>query len=341
MRKLFYLILSLGLLMTSCVDDDVYADNGGNEEVPKSELAGKLVLNEINGTGSDADKYIELYNVSDEPISLKGINIFYNNVTSTPTVTWTGTSETIAAKGFLLLKGTKKDNNPGHDLSTGLSGTQGIVLEIRDTDNMRIDYFTVEANSERSNSYARIPDGIGSWYFDVPSGTPGNLNGDDTKGKTPIGETPPAEVGIDYSFLVLNEVDGINKQVELYNSGNVDIPLNGVKLLKNEEIWWTGVEESGVVAPGSYVLIVQKNSNIYLNGASGISPKQVLKFELLDPNDASLGVFQRGTGVWGDGLSDTAPNSYQRIPNALGDFKMALPTPGAANASAGNEIPQS
>jgi hypothetical protein len=160
---------------------------------------------------------------------------------------------------------------------------------------------------------------------------------------------------IDYTKLVLNEIDGNSKAVELYNSGTVAISLLGVTLWKNVVTapsgtsWWTGTEDSGSIAPGAYVIIVQTGQRpggvTYdvpgFIGRNGISTSQKVKFELLDPSEVSLGVFQRGDYPWGDSNSATniAPNSFQRIPNATGDWKMAAPTNEAANAATGDDIP--
>lgn len=149
---------------------------------------------------------------------------------------------------------------------------------------------------------------------------------------------------IDYNKLVLNEIDGNSKAIELFNTGTVDLSLNGVSLVKNNgsSAWWQGSVESGKIPAGGYVLIIQNNpDNPHLSGGSGISPKQNLKFELFGPDGASLGLFLRGDeGALSGSISDTAPDSFQRIPNGTGDWKMATPTNGAANASTGSDIPQ-
>lgn len=151
---------------------------------------------------------------------------------------------------------------------------------------------------------------------------------------------------VDYTKLVLNEIDGNSKAIELYNIGTVALSLKGVSLIKNNDTskpWWTGTDESGIIPAGGYVVIIQSNpDNPHLSGGAGISPKQNLKFELLGPDGASLGVFLRGDeSALGGGISDTAKDSYQRIPNGTGDWKLAAPTNGAANPSTGKDIPQS
>lgn len=152
-----------------------------------------------------------------------------------------------------------------------------------------------------------------------------------------VGAIPP-----DFSNLVLNEIDGNSKTIELFNKGAKAIPLVGVTLTKNNTaVWWTGTAAAGNIAAGGYVQIVQGNSDPNFAGASGISNKQSLKFELKDPGGASRGIFLRGDeGTLGGTISDISPKSYQRIPNGTGDWKLAAPTTGAANAANGDNIPQ-
>lgn len=152
-----------------------------------------------------------------------------------------------------------------------------------------------------------------------------------------VGVIPP-----DYTQLILNEIDGNSKAVELYNAGIKPIPLDGITLIKNNStVWWTGTAAAGKILAGSYILIIQDNTDPVFSGAGGISNKQNLKFELKDPSGNSIGLFLRGDeSNLGGTISNVSPNSFQRIPNATGEWKMADPTNGAQNASSGTDIPQ-
>ena len=159
--------------------------------------------------------------------------------------------------------------------------------------------------------------------------------------------TVSAEV-FDYTKLVMNEVDGVNKTIELFNTGTQTLPLTGCYLVKNEgggsggpgnSIWWTGEGASGTIAPGGYV-IIKENGPAGFSGNAGISNGQNLKFELFAPDDTSLSVFTRGTPPWiQSSMSSANPNSYQRIPNGGDTWLMASPTNNAANPSTGSPIP--
>lgn len=145
---------------------------------------------------------------------------------------------------------------------------------------------------------------------------------------------------IDYTKLILNEVDGTNKCIEIFNSAAEALPLTGVTLTKDDggSAWWTG--GSGVTIPANgYYVIAQTGSTVpgadEATGASGISMGKAVKFELKAPGGASLGVFERG-----DDTTDLKSYSFQRIPNATGPWKYATPTTKAANPSTGgSDIP--
>ncbi|MDL2319865.1 lamin tail domain-containing protein [Alistipes sp. OttesenSCG-928-B03] len=139
--------------------------------------------------------------------------------------------------------------------------------------------------------------------------------------------------------LALNEVDGTNKCIELFNLSNAAISLEGVTLTKDDDAtaWWTGAAGKTIPANGYYV-IAQTGATVEganeATGASGISMKKDVKFELKDANGNSLGVLARAGST--DNLE---PNSFQRIPNGTGEWKYAAPTTKAVNAATGTDVP--
>jgi len=311
----------------------------------------QLRINEVNGVG----KWFEIYNMGTADINLAGVQVYYSN--KEPAVynlTWTGTStQIVPAGGFFSTMGTT--------LLTGLSANNANVRlqmmapngDVLDTYEELLDINT-GYDAIYNKDHARIPDGTGLWYYlDNSTGTPGASNGTSTVGYTQFGNegapyVPP--VTADYTQLVLNEIDGNAKAIELYNKGTVALSLTGVTLWKNIDTppsgsaWWTGTAASGSIAPGAYVVIYQTGQNTGGDvpgfvGANGISPKQTLKFDLLDPSNQNLGEFVRGVSPWQTGISDVTPNSYQRIPNGTGSWQQAPPTIGAANAASGTAIP--
>ena len=306
----------------------------------------KLKLNEVSGVGSDSEKFYELINTGTVDINLDGCQIYYNanpelGQPFPPTsdkLTWIGSSTQIikAGKLFTLIG----RNNPG-SFTTGLTPERILIITLKDPDGNTIDECIRAEDTKayavgREYSMSRIPDGTGSFYFSIP--TPNALNG----GSIAVPAAPVEEPDADYSQLVINEVDGNGKFVEIYNNGTEDISLEKLTLIKNEkDTWWTGGAGKAIAANGYYV-VAQSGSTSEFDedtGASGISAKQTVKFELKKPNGEVIDSFSRGVAPWGTGISDVAPNSFSRIPNGTGTFKLAPPSPRAANPEAGAEIP--
>ncbi len=163
-----------------------------------------------------------------------------------------------------------------------------------------------------------------------------------------------ANATVDYTKLVLNEVSGNNKFVEIYNSGTVAIPMEGVKLQRNDGPTggseWVGTASASIPA-GAYRIFLfngytpaDLNTNPAYVGwtvGSGISSGQILKVAIVDPAGTPVSVFIRGNVpllAWGNSASitqDTA-NSYSRMSD--GTWAYAAPTPGAANGTKTGEI---
>jgi len=307
----------------------------------------KLVINEVNGVG----KWFEIYNTGDVDINLNGVTVYYSNKEPAAyNITWTGDATmTIPAKGFYSTQGTT--------LGTGLSANNANVrLQLRDPGGAPLDTYEklIDINTGYdpiyNKSHARIPDGTGPWYYTPDGdGTPGATNGTSTDGCIQFGNEdeavvvpPPATV--DYTNLVINEVDGNGKFVEIYNKGTESLSLENVVLVKNESgVWWKGVAATSISAGGYYVIAQSGGTATFDEdtGGSGISAKQTLKFELKDPNANVIDQFSRGVAPWSTTISDVSPNSYSRCPDGTGDFKLATPSPKAANPATGADIPQS
>ena len=158
----------------------------------------------------------------------------------------------------------------------------------------------------------------------------------------PADNSPP-----DYSKLVLNEISGEHKFAEIFNSGKDDIPLEGVRLQRNDGpaggSEWVGTE-SDFIPAGAYRLFLFNNYNpvdLAENPAytgwtisSGISDQQILKAALLDPAGNPIDVFIRGENPlppWQEteGVTRNRQQSYSRMPG--GSWAYANPTPGEEN----------
>ena len=306
-----------------------------------------LRLNELNGN----DKFIEIYNAGAEAINLNGVYIEKDGAQN-----WLGDNTVkIDAGAYLVLY--SEDVTLDHpDVPEALIFHSGLSAK----KNVRIQLFTpagvfnltnIDANDPAyipaPASYSRNADG--KWYY--ADATPGAANVDGTVALLGLegGDTPepPTPDEPDYTNLVLNELNGDTKFIEIYNKGNVDLPLEGMYIMKDDYLagaTWTA--DASVVAPaGGYVLLYSEDVTLdhpevpeALIFHSGLSAKKTVRITLFMPDGTVRDEYTRGT-EWGLTISNVAPQSFARTPDG-GDWKLADPTPGEANPAEGEDIPQ-
>lgn len=175
----------------------------------------------------------------------------------------------------------------------------------------------------------------------------GNNNGGDNK-------EPEKKV----LTVVINEVDGNSKFLELYNKGEKEVSLQGYMLFKDEnadareegsQSWLCEGKVS--IKPGEHLVLwsykstvegSQDNPDVIIN--CGLSAKQNVKLVLVDPEGDVADTFVRGeAGELGYGnhpMSGSKTESFSRVPDGTGEFVLALPTPGAANGEKTGDINQ-
>lgn len=312
-----------------------------------------LRLNELNGN----DKFIEIYNSGAEAINLNGVYIEKDGAQN-----WLADNTVkIDAGGYLLLY--SEDVTADHEgypesliFHSGLSAKKNVRIQLFTPAGVSIDDFNltnIDANDPAyipaPGSYSRNADG--NWYY--ANATPGEVNVDGTVAVLGLegGDTPepPTPDEPDYTNIVLNELNGDTKFIEIYNNGNLDLSLEGMFITKdgNEtDIKWTG-DASHVVPAHGYLVLYSVDTqadhpelgeNMFFN--SGLSAKKTIRIALYMPDGTERDVFTRGsTGEWGQTISNVAPQSYARTPDG-GDWKLADPTPGEANPATGDDIPQ-
>ncbi|MBO5661371.1 MAG: lamin tail domain-containing protein [Tidjanibacter sp.] len=154
--------------------------------------------------------------------------------------------------------------------------------------------------------------------------------------------------------LVLNELDGQSKFIELYNNTSAAIDLAGYTLVKydstkegGKSTTWTAAAGMTIASKGFVVLessdladpeekgdpnYEYESENHVFKG--GLSPKKNVKIELVNPEGEVVDTFIRGEE--GAGWNQTKLNeneecSFSRVPNGSGDFAYAAPTKGAEN----------
>ena len=302
-----------------------------------------LRLNEINGN----DKFIELYNGGAELLPLNGVYIEKDNEQC-----WAADNTLILEAGaYLLLYSNKVEaDHPDYPanliFNSGLSEKKPVRIQLFTPAGVSIDDFNlVECVTPATASYSLNADGL--WYH--AEATPGapNVEGTDPVlglegGEIPIPDEP------DYTNLVVNELNGDTKFIELYNKGDKDLALEGLYMTKDggEEAIWTA--DATIVAPAhGYVLLYSSkvqadhpevDEHHIFQG--GLSAAKTVLITLYMPDGTERDHFSRGTtGEWGQDISSVAPKSFARVPDG-GDWKLADPTPDAANPGEGEDIPQ-
>ena len=310
-----------------------------------------LRLNELNGN----DKFIEIYNAGADAINLNGVYIEKDDVQN-----WVGDNTVkIDAGAYLVLY--SEDVVADHPdvpealiFHSGLSAKKNVRIQLFTPAGVSIDDFNltnIDANDPAyipaPASYSRNADG--KWYY--ADATPGAVNVDGTVALLGLegGDTPepPTPEEPDYTNLVLNELNGDTKFIEIYNKGNVDLSLEGMYIMKDDYVagaTWTA--DASVVAPaGGYVLLYSEDVTLdhpevpeTLIFHSGLSAKKTVRITLFMPDGTVRDEYTRGT-EWGLTISNVAPQSFARTPDG-GDWKLADPTPGEANPAEGEDIPQ-
>ena len=315
-----------------------------------------LRINELNGN----DKFIEIFNNGNDAIPMSNVTIYKD----TEKLIWTGKSSVTIEPGAYLLLYSEDVINDHPEIDTalymfhsGLSAKKNVRIELKTPAGVSVDDFNltqIELNGEAYGypgnqapaSYSRNANT--DWYY--ADATPGaaNVDGENIVLGLEGGVTPPAPTP-DYTNIVLNELNGDTKFIEIYNKGTLDLSLEGMYITKDgneEDIKWTA--DATVIVPAhSYILLYSADvqadhpehpTNLFFN--SGLSAKKTVRIALYMPDGTERDVFTRGsTGEWGQTISNVAPQSYARTPDG-GDWKLADPTPGEANPARGDDIPQ-
>ncbi len=308
-----------------------------------------LVINEVDGNG----KFIELYNSGAEAVTLTGVQLVKNEETDAADIWWTGGAATITPGDYYTIcEAGNETSGPLVDEATGnggISAAKNVKFELKTPTGEVLDVFLRSAtldldasctpayqNTTPKYAFARCPDGIGPFGLAEPSIDAANPF-------APDGPIVTNEATSKWTSLVINEVDGNGKFVEIYNTADVAVNLNNVSIIKNGEVadpWWIGGDVS--IAAGDYYTICQTGGALAAEvdeatGNGGISPKKTVRFDLV--HDAlALDVFAR---VKADNVLDanctpdygvtTPPYSFARCPDGTGNFGLAVPSVDAAN----------
>ena len=157
--------------------------------------------------------------------------------------------------------------------------------------------------------------------------------------------------------IVLNELSGSAKFIELYNTTDAEISLEGVYLVKydssqegGKSTTWTGAKDMKIAAKGYVVLessdladpaedgdpnYAYESANHVFKG--GLSGKKNVFIELYSAADEKLSEFKRGEEGAGwnqvSGFNNDKNHTFSRVPNGTGEWAYADPTKGAENGA--------
>ena len=155
---------------------------------------------------------------------------------------------------------------------------------------------------------------------------------------SPVMEYTVGAVAVDYSVLRLNELNGNDKFIEIYNAGADAINLNGVYIEKDGAQNWLA-DNTVKIDAGGYVLLYSEDVTIEgaaqagypesLTFHSGLSAKKNVRIQLFTPAGVSIDDFNLTNIEANDPAYIPAPASYSR--NADGKWYYADATPGAVN----------
>ena len=164
--------------------------------------------------------------------------------------------------------------------------------------------------------------------------------------------------------VVLNELSGTDKYIELYNTTEAEISLEGLMLVKydsskegGKSTTWTGKAGMKIAAKGYVVLessdlsdpaedgdpayAYESENHVFKGGLSG---KKNVYIELQAADESVLDSFQRGEEGAGwnqvSGFKNDKTHTFSRVPDGTGEWAYADPTKGSANGAKVAEIEQ-
>lgn len=305
---------------------DEIPDQPGDEPGTSSS---PVLINEVQGATIDGEQtdFIELINTSAETVDISGYRLQDDKGSE---------EEYVITDGTVLEAGAIMVFYKDETFTFGLGGG-GDVVTVLDANGDIVDTVEYPAMDDGS-SYARIPDGSDNWSV-CTEPTPGESNssaGGDEPGTT------------DYTALRLNELNGNDKFIELYNTSDADIDIAGVYFTKDDEDIFTAA--AGTVVPAHGFLTVWSEKSDKAESTEnpdfpifefGLSADKSVKIELFAPDGTSIDLFKnlsKALGeTWGedDGKYDSKDKgSFARDVDGTGDWYIMTATEGSSNASA-------
>lgn len=186
--------------------------------------------------------------------------------------------------------------------------------------------------------------------FYVGAKTNGGIENKSAERTYKVGAIPP-----NYTAIVLNEIDGNTKYVELFNNSAAPVNISGMMIIKNgvslknadgTPNWAVPLgtilpaNGYGIIKCSGYTATADPAAITVGTVGDGMSAKQTLLLELTKPDGSVISTFTRGVAPWGTTISAIAvTDSYSRVPNGSATWKLALQTPGKINGTSTGDIP--
>ncbi len=329
MKKIYMIFAAAALLSAvSCVKDDVYSG-----ELPTVEVKQTLVINEV----CPQTKQLEFYNYGTEEIDLGGCYMTKDGGDQ-----WNMPSVKLPAGKVVVF--TAKSADAADGPSFGLSATKGFLLELFNSKGESIDKLDNSSTAENFTEFVesedetkiqtlgRKTDGDAQWVIFMP-GSIGEANSKGTYLRDWGAAAPVESAGVE--DLILNELNGNDKFIEIANPKKSEISIKGIKILKDTKDVWTAPDIQ--IPAGGFLLLYSEDVvaagqphegyDASLVFASGLSAKKAVRVQLVkEDGTTTIDDFNfakhPGTAIAG---------SYGR--NADGKWYIQpTATPGAANA---------
>ena len=187
-------------------------------------VSGNLVVNEFmasnettaTDSGGEYDDWIELYNNTNEEISLNG---YFLSDDGDELALWAFPDTTISANGYLIVWADKDEDQQGLHADMKLSSS-GETIYLSNSDTTIIDEVSY-SDQETDFSYVRYPNGTGSFSQMAPS-----IGAENTDALTDV-ENQQYEIPAKYS-LSQNYPNPFNPTTQIY----VSIPESGMYTLR-------------------------------------------------------------------------------------------------------------
>ena len=284
----------------------------------------KLYVNEISGNG----KWVEIYNAENAEVDLTDYSIRKIDETGSFDNWFFPSGTKIGAKAF---RAWTQDayNLDGSTFTWGISGKKDVAFKIFDNNGTELDYFEVRENlySEGlSRTVGRETDGAAGLVIFKNEGTKAASNNTGTiQIPTPAGERKK---------LYVNEINGNENWLEVYNSEGAEVDLTGYSIRKIDE---TGSIDnwffpSGTKIAGKGFRFWTQNINC-IDGSTftwGISPKKDVAFKIFDANGTELDYFEVRSDLYSEGGTQSVGRKND---GATILIIFAQGTPGASNGN--------